>query len=277
MTLLYAIGVGAIANVLIATIGRLLRFVGVRFDPSGEWIVVGVAAAVVAFSLGTAARPQILRLALLGIAAHAALVLNRFLGIVVNGRAPDGGIDAFSATPFALALIVGGLVIGVAAGLIVRGFQPPIPVRPPDHLVRAAGFAYVAATIAGVAWPAPFFAQLLGDTDLATALVSLPLILAGALAGGAYAARAGADYRAVSLLGAYMTLPIIVTLIAGTIGNILRLADPRFESVAGLLRGGIILSWFLVAIRVAGWPLGAAFAQGFLTSEGAAPRRETAG
>jgi hypothetical protein len=276
VTLLYAIGVGAIANVLIATIGRLLRFVGVRFDPSGEWIVVGVAAAVVAFSLGTAIRPQILRLALLGVAVHAALVLNRLLGIVVNGRAPDGSIDAFSATPLALALIVGGLVVGVAAGLILRGFQPRIPFRPPDHLVRAAGFAYVAATIVGAVWPAPFFAQLLGDTDLATALVSLPLILAGPLAGGAYAAIAGADYRAVSLLGAYMTLPIIVTLIAGTIGNVLRLTDPRFESVAGLLRGGIILSWFLVGIRLAGWPLGAAFAQGFLTSETHATRREPA-
>lgn len=275
MTLLYAIGVGAVANVLIATIGRLLRFVGVRFDPSGEWIVVGVAAAVVAFSLGTGARRELVRLALLGLAAHAALVINRFLGIVVTSRAPDGSIDAFSATPIALGLIVGGLVVGVAAGLILRGFQPRLPWRPPERLIRAAGMAYVVGVIAGVLWPAPFLAQLTGDADLGTALLSLPLILAGPLAGGAYAARAGADYRGIALLGAFMALPIIVTLIAGTVGNVLRLTDPRFESVAGLLRGSIVLSWFLVAMRIAGWPLGAAFAQGFLTPEPAPARRET--
>jgi hypothetical protein len=161
-------------------------------------------------------------------------------------------------------------VLGIAVGLIARGFQPRMPWRPPETLVRAAGFAFVIATIAGVVWPAPFLAQLLGGADLATAVVSLPLILAGPLAGGAYAARAGVDYRRIALLGAYMTLPILVTLVVGTIASVARLNDPRFESVAGLLRGTIVLSWFLVAIRLAGWPLGAAFAQGFLTPESAA-------
>jgi hypothetical protein len=275
VTLLYAIGVGAVANVVVATIGRLLRLANVRFDPSGEWLVVCVAAAVIAAALGTAARREFLRLALLGLAGHAALVINRFLGVAFTGRTPDGSIDAFSSTPFALALLVGGMVVGIAAGLIIRGFQPRLPWRPPEPLVRAAGFAFVAAIVAGVLWPAPFFAQLLGDTDLGTAVVSLPLILAGPLAGGAYASRAGVDYRSIALLGAYMTLPIIVALVAGTVASVARLNDPRFDPVAGLLRGTIALSWFLVAIRLAGWPLGAAFAQGFLSPESTA-RTESA-
>ena len=267
MTLLYAIGVGALANVAVAIVGRLLRFANVRFDPSGESLVVGVAAAVIVASFGLAARRELVRLALLGIAAHAALVLNRFLGVAFTGRTPgDGSVDAFQFTPLALALLVGGFVLGIAAGLIFRGFRPQLPSwRPPERLVRAAGLAYVVGTIVGLVWPAPFLAQLLGDADLVTAVLSLPLILAGPLVGGAYASRAGVDYRTITLLGAYMTFPIIITLVAGTVSGVGALGDPRFDSVAGQLRGTIVLSWFLVALRLAGWPLGAAFAQGFLS------------
>jgi len=267
VTLLYAIGVGALANVAVAIVGRLLRFANVRFDPSGESLVVGVAAAVIVASFGLAARRELVRLALLGIAAHAALVLNRFLGVAFTGRTPgDGSVDAFQFTPLALALLVGGFVLGIAAGLIFRGFRPQLPSwRPPERLVRAAGLAYVVGTIVGLVWPAPFLAQLLGDADLVTAVLSLPLILAGPLVGGAYASRAGVDYRTITLLGAYMTFPIIITLVAGTVSGVGALGDPRFDSVAGQLRGTIVLSWFLVALRLAGWPLGAAFAQGFLS------------
>jgi hypothetical protein len=269
MTLLYAIGLGVLVNVAVAIVGRLLRLANVRFDPSGESLVVGVAAAVIVASFGLAARRELVRLALLGLAVHAALVLNRFLGVAFNGRTPgDGSIDAFQFTPLALALLVGGFVLGIAAGLIFRGFRSQLPVpswRPPEILVRSAGLAYVVGTIVGLVWPAPFLAQLLGDADLVTAVLSLPLILAGPIAGGAYAARAGVDYRNIALLGAYMTFPIIITLVAGTVSGVGVLGDPRFESVAGQLRGTIVLSWFLVALRLAGWPLGAAFAQGFLS------------
>lgn len=275
MTLVYAIGVGTLANVAVALVGRLLRLVNIRFDLSGESLVVGVAAAVIVATLGLGARRELVRLALLGLAAHGALVINRFLGVTFSGRAPDGTRDAFLFTPLALVLLAGGLVLGIAVGLIARGFRPRLPWRPPERLVRAAGFAFVIATIAGVLWPAPFLSQMLGDTELATALLSLPLILAGPLAGGAYAARAGADYRSIALLGAYMTLPIIVTLVAGTVGGVGALNDPRFDSVAGQLRGTIVLSWFLVILRLAGWPLGAAFAQGFLATE-SSPRTEHA-
>ncbi len=275
MTLVYAIGVGTLANVAVALVGRLLRLVNTRFDLSGESLVVGVAAAVIVATLGLGARRELVRLALLGLAAHGALVINRFLGVTFTGRASDGTRDAFLFTPPALVLLAGGLVLGIAVGLIARGFRPRLPWRPPERLVRAAGFAFVIATIAGVLWPAPFLSQMLGDTELATALVSLPLILAGPLAGGAYAARAGAHYRSTALLGAYMTLPIIVTLVAGTVGGVGALNDPRFDSVAGQLRGTIVLSWFLVIMRLAGWPLGAAFAQGFLTTE-SSPRTDHA-
>jgi hypothetical protein len=269
VTLLYAIGVGALVNVIVAVIGRLLRLANVRFDLSGEALVVGVAAALIVAALGLGARRELVRLALLGLAAHAALVLNRFLGVAFNGRAPgDGGVDAFLFTRVALAFLIGALVLGIAVGLIARGFQPRLPAwRPPERLVRAAGLAYVVGTIAGLVWPAPFLAQLFGDTELVTAITSLPLILAGPLAGGIYASRAGVDYRRIALLGAYMTLPIIVTLVAGTIASVGRLGDPRFDIVAGQLRGTIALSWFLVALRLAGWPMGAAFAQGFLAPE----------
>lgn len=268
MTLLYAIGIGALTNVAVAIVGRFLRIAGVRFDPSGESLVIGVAAAVIVAALGTGARRELVRIALLGVAAHASLVVNRLLGVAFTGRTPDDGtVDAFVLTPLALGLIAGAFVLGIAVGLIARGFQPRLPWRPPETFARAAGFAYVVATIAGVVWPAPFFALLLGDPELGTALLSLPLILAGPLAGGAFASRAGLDYRRVALLGAYVTLPLIVTLVAGTIGGFDRLNDPRFDAVAGQLRGTIVLSWFLVLIRLAGWPIGAAFAQGFLTPE----------
>jgi hypothetical protein len=275
VTLLYAIGIGALANVAIAVVGRLLRLAGGRFDPSGESVVVGVAAAIIVATVGLGARRELIRIALLGLAAHAALLINRFLGVTFTGRTPgDGSSDPFLFTPLALALLAGALVLGVAVGLFARGFQLRLPWRPPERLVRAAGFAFVVGTIAGVIWPAPFLALLLGDADLSTALLSLPLILAGPLAGGLYAARAGVDYRRIALLGAYMTLPVIVTLVAGTIAGVGRLGDPRFEIVAGQLRGTIVLSWFLVAMRLAGWPLGAAFAQGFLASDGPAPAEQ---
>ena len=266
MTLLYAIGVGTLVNVAVAVIGRQLRLANVRFDPSGESLVVGVAAAIIVAALGLGARRELVRIALLGLAAHAAVVLNRFLGVAFTGRTPvDGTVDAFLYTPLALTLLAGGLVLGIAVGLIARGFQLRVPWRPPERLTRAAGFAFIIGTIASVVWPAPFLAQVLGDTELGTALVSIPLFLAGPLAGGVHAARAGLDYRTIALLGTYMTLPIIVTLIVGTIGGVSALLDPRFDSVAGQLRGTIVLSWFLVVMRIAGWPLGAAFAQGFLT------------
>jgi len=266
VTLLYAIGMGALANVAVSVIGRLLRLANIRLDPSGESFVVFVAAAFIIAALGLPARRELLRIALLGVAAHAALLINRVLGVVVNGRTPaDGSVDAFLFTPVALLLIAVGLVLGVAVGLIARGFQLRLPWRPPERLVRAAGIAFIAATIAGVLWPAAFLAERLGGTDLVTALVSIPLILAGPIAGGAYASRAGVDYRRVALLGAYMTAPIIVTLVAGTVANVGRLGDPRFDTLAGQLRSTIALSWFLVALRLAGWPLGAAFAQGFLS------------
>ncbi len=277
MTLLYAIGVGALVNVAVAIVGRLLRLVNVRFDPSGESLVVGVAAAVIVASFGLAARPQLVRIALMGLAAHAALVLNRFLGVAFNGRTPgDGSIDAFQFTPLALALLVGGFVLGIAVGLIVRGFRPQLPQwRPPERLVHAAGLAYVVGTIVGLVWPAPFLAQLFGDTDLVTAVLSLPLILAGPLVAGAYASQAGVAYRRVALLGAYMTFPIIITLVAGTVSGVGVLGDPRFDSVAGQLRGTIALSWFLVLLRLAAWPLGAAFAQGFLSPEATTRSEQT--
>jgi hypothetical protein len=268
VTLLYAIGVGALANVAVAVVGRVLRLAGGRFDPSGESLVLGVAAAIIVATIGIGARRELIRIALLGLAAHAAFVVNRFLGVAFTGRTPgDGSADAFLFTPLALALLAGALVLGIAVGLIARGFRLRLPWRPPERLTRAAGFAFVVSTIAGVVWPAPFLAKLLGDADLPTALLSLPLILAGPLAGGAYASRAGLDYRRIALLGAYMTLPVIVTLVAGTIASVGRLGDPRFDIVAGQLRGTIVLSWFLVVMRLAGWPLGAAFAQGFLAPD----------
>jgi hypothetical protein len=266
MTLLYAVGIGAVVNVAVAIVGRLLRLANVRFDPSGESLVVGVAAAVIVASFGLTARRDLVRLALLGLAVHLGLLVNRVLGVAFNGRTPgDGSINAFQFTPGALTLLVGGFVLGIALGLIFRGFRPQLPPwRPPENLVRAAGLAYVVGTIAGLVWPAPFLAQMLGDTDLVTGVLSLPLILAGPLVAGASASRAGVDYRSIALLGAYVTFPIIITLIAGTVSSVGALGDPRFDTVAGQLRGTIVLSWFLVALRLAGWPLGAAFAQGFL-------------
>lgn len=271
MTLLYALGVGTLAYVALALIGLLLRFASVRVDVTPESVIIGVAAAVLAAALGADVRRELPRLALLGIAAHAALAISRFLGIAFLGRASDGSIDAFLFTPRALSQLFIGLALGVAVGLIVREFQLRPPARPawrpPASLVRAAGLAFVAGTLASIVWPAPFVGQLLGNTTVATAAVLLPWLLAGPVAGGMHAARAGADYRGIALLGAYVTLPFFVSLVLGTIADVGRLNDPRFDPIAGQMRGAIAVSWFLVAVRLAGWPLGAAFAQGFLTPE----------
>ena len=280
MTLLYAIGIGVLLNVLVAALGVLLRLLNAPFDPTSgvgvsAAIIVGTAAAVFVARHGLV-RSDLLRLALLGLATHVSLLVNRVLGVAFTGRTPDdGSIDALLYTRGALTLLIGGLVLGTAIGLIARGFQPRIPWRPPEQLVRAAGFAFVAGTIVAVVWPAPFLAQLLAAPDLAAAALSIPLIVAGPLAGGAYAARAGVDYRRVALLGAYVTLPIFLTLVAGTVADVGRLSDPLFAAFTADLRVRIVLSWFLVALRLASWPLGAAFAEGFLSP--ATPRQtETA-
>ena len=277
MTLLYALGVGTLAYVALALVGLLLRLTSVRLDLTSESVIIGVAAAVLAATRGADVRRELPRLALLGIAAHAALVISRFLGIAFLGRASDGSIDAFLFTPRALTQLFIALVLGIAVGLIVRELQLRPPWRPAwqpaEILVRAAGFAFVAGTVASIVWPAPFVGQLLGNTTVATAVVLLPWLLAGPLAGGAYAARAGADYRSILLLGGYVTLPFFISLVLGTIADVGRLNDPRFDPIAGQMRGAIAISWFLVAARLAGWPLGAAFAQGFLTPEPEARRQ----
>ncbi len=270
MTLLYAIGVGTLTYVTVALAGVLLRFANVRLDVTSESVVVGVAAAVLVAGLGLDARRELARLALLGLATHAALVINRLLGVAFIGHAADGAVDAFLFTPRAMAQLVTGFVLGIAVGLIARGFQPRPPWRPPERLLQAAGFAFVIGTMAGLVWPASFVTQLVGDTALPTAVVLLPWILAGPLAGGAHASRAGVDYRGVAILAAYVTLPFFVSLVAGTIADVGRLNDPRFDTIAGQVRGAIAISWFLLILRFVGWPLGAAFAQGFLTPETAA-------
>jgi hypothetical protein len=291
VTLLYAIGVGAVVNVIVLIVSIVLRLSNVRLDwiavppalraalsvSESPAIVIAVAAGTIVAALGIGARRELVRLALLGLATHAALVINRFLGVAFTGRATgDGSADAFLLTPEVLALLAVCLVLGIGVGLIVRGFRLRVRWwRLPERLVPAAGFAFVIGTVASVLWPAPFLAQLLAPTALAGAVLSLPLILAGPIAGGAYASRAGADYRGIALLGAYITLPVIVTLVVGTVADVGRLNDPRFDAFAGQLRGTIALSWFLVAMRLAGWPLGAAFVQGFLTPE-ASTRAEQA-
>ena len=277
MTLLYAIGAGVLVNVVLATLGVVVRLLTGR-DPFGVGvsaaIIVGTAALVIVAKHGLV-RGALIRLALLGLGAHLSLLVSRVLGVAFTGRTPDdGAIDALLFTRGALAVLIGALVLGTAAGLIARGFQPRVPWRPAEHLVSAAGFAFVTGTIVSIAWPAPFLAQLFAAGDLASAALSLPLIVAGPLAGGAYAARAGADYRRIFLLGAYVTLPIIVTLLAGTVTDVRLLNDPRFAAFAADLRVRIVISWFLVAVRLAGWPLGAAFAEGFLSP--VAPRRPEA-
>jgi hypothetical protein len=277
VTLLYALGVGTLAYVAVALLGLLLRLASVRLDLTSESVIVGVAAAALVAARGADARRDLSRLAVVGLAAHAALVISRFLGIAFLGRASDGSVDAFLFTPRAVAVLLIGLALGIAVGLIVRGFvRFRLPWQPPERLMRAAGFAFVAGTVASIVWPAPFVGQLLGDTTVVTALVLLPWLLAGPVAGGVHAARAGVDYRGVVLLGAYITLPFLVALVLGTIADVGRLNDPRFDPIAGQIRGAIAVSWFLVAVRLAGWPLGAAFAQGFLAPEESPARREPA-
>ncbi len=277
MTLLYALGAGVAVNVVIAVVFRLLRQFGVRTDVSGDAIIVAVAATIVVASLGMAARRDLALIAILGLASPAPLIVNRMLGVAATGRAPLDPVstDAFLFAPRALAMLAAALVLGAATGAIVRAYGASIPWQAPEPLLRAAGMAFVASAIASVMWPAPFFALFLGEGDLATTLVSLPLVLAGPIAGGIYAIRQRVVYRDIGLLALFLALPSIVTLLIGTAVDVGRLGDRRFDSAAGQIRATIILAWLLVALRIAGWPLGALFAQAFLPGPPAPSRDVT--
>ncbi|HEV8228996.1 MAG TPA: hypothetical protein VGQ86_03480 [Candidatus Limnocylindria bacterium] len=277
MTLLYAVGTGASVGVVLAVLARLLRIANVGFDAGGEAVIAAVATTMLVASRGATARADVVRVALIAVASSVAIVINRVLGVAFTGRAPGDLVstDAFLFVPRMLAALAVALLVGVAIGAILRAYSPPVRWRPPDRPTRAIGIAYVSSVVATVLWPAPFLGQLLGDNVLATAIVSLPLVLAGPLIGGAYAARAGLGYRTILLIALFLGSPFIITLLAGTVADLGRLGDRRFDAVAGQLRAGIALSWFLVTLRVAGWPLGAAFAQGFLTPEARASSETT--
>lgn len=264
--LLYAVGAGACASVVAGLVVVPLRYLGVAVEPVGSPIVLAVAASVVVAALGAGSRGALLWLALLGLAAPFADVLSGVLGVAFAGRSPfaGGSTDAFRALPRALVAIFTALVIGAALGAIARAYPPTFRRRPPERLLRSAGAAYVVGSIVALLWPVPFIALELRGSDMATALISLPVVVAGSLAGGVYAARSGVPYGQVFILGLFLALPSLLTLLVGTSAEVGRLSDPRFAAAAAQIRSRIALSWLLVAFRVGTWPLGAAFARGFL-------------
>lgn len=275
--LLYAVGAGTAISVVFAVAFRILRALGLRTDIGGDPVALAVATTIVVASLGMASRRRVIQIALLGLAGPTAVVLSRLLGVAFTGRAPLDPVstDAFLFTPRALVVLAAALIVGATAGVIVRAYGASVPWRAPERLLRAAGVAFITGAIASVVWPAPFFALLLGEGDLATTLVSLPLVLAGPIAGGIYAMRHGVSYRDLALLATYLALPSLVTLLSGTAAEMGRLRDPRFDSVAGQIRATIALAWLLVLLRIAAWPFGAVFAQGFLSASAEAESNAT--
>ncbi len=274
--LLFALGAGTLLGVAAAILGEILGLVGLGFQPSGDTLPLLVAAFALVFVLGGRATRAVAAAAVVTLIDVVAVVLHRMLTIAITGRAPGDprlATDAFAAVPETLGTLAGALVLGAGLGAILRTLLPAEPRAPrASPIVRAAGAAFIAGTIANLIWPAQPIASLISRTNyLAIALVALPLIIAGPLVGGAYAARRGAALSGIALLALYLTLPPLISTFLRTPVDLNRLGDPRFVAIAGQIRTTVAVDWLLVLVRFAAWPLAAAFVLGFLTPPRPAP------
>ncbi|MEK6620683.1 MAG: hypothetical protein AABZ26_06905, partial [Chloroflexota bacterium] len=111
-------------------------------------------------------------------------------------------------------------------------------------------------------WPTQFFLAAIASgrpADLRDVAVQLPGLLVGPVAAGIYAARNGAGYLSILGIGVALAVPSTVAQLALTRAAVATRPDDE------LLRASIVVGWFLLGLRVAAWPLAAAFAHGFLT------------
>ena len=260
---LFALGAGAATSVAVSVIQQIARTVlQQRQAPSaGDAVAVAAGVLVVCVVRGLD------RAALWVVLAHAvhlaatffiALLVYMYLGPRAVGDPLANAGSSFGALLVAAA---GGAAVGtLARAALPAGRSDRAPV-----LLRAIGVAVVAGTVVHALWPTALLTTAFGGgrpDDARAVLVSLPDLLAGPIAGGIYAARRGAGYLELLLVGILLALP-------SAIAQIL-LARTQVALEPGL-RGTFAVLFMLLAIRVAAWPLAAAFAQGFLTPPASTP------
>jgi hypothetical protein len=263
---LFALGTGVVASVALSVLDQLARIATAqRSGPiSGAGIAVAIGALVVCFTRGLdRSALWIPALHALSLAAtfFTALMTYVYLGARAQGDPLEHAGVAF--TGVAVGAAVGAALGTVARAAVPHGTAPHAPL-----LLRAIGVAFVAGTVVHVLWPTNFLAAVIGKglPDPRLIAVSLPELLVGPVAGGMYAATRGAGYLGLLLVGIGLALP---SAIAQTVLARGQLAlDPA-------ARGAVAAAFMLLALRIAAWPLAAAFVQGFLTPSERTPTVST--
>ena len=260
---LFALGAGAAASVTIAVIQQLARLVlQQRQTPSaGDALAVATGVLVACLVRGLD------RSALWVVLVHAVhLVATFFTALLVYmymGPRASGDPLANAGQSFGALLV--GAALGAAIGMIARAAIPTGRAHDAPLLLRAIGVAVLAGTIAHVLWPTALLTTAIGGgrpDDVRAVAISLPDLLAGPVAGGIYAAQRGARYAELLVVGILLALPSAIAQLV--------LARAQLALDPGL-RGTFAVLFMLLGMRIAAWPLAAAFAQGFLTPPPSAP------
>lgn len=261
----FALGVATVAVVGLATLEQLiLRLTPLRLPPlAAEPLIAGIAIALLYAMHGTRAALPAAGAAAVAAASILGTYGDLALTFAVLGRTPVLRDPAaqIGAGIFAIALFV---VAGAVAGLLVQRWLPdPRPVEA-HVLVRAIGVALVVGAAVRLVWPNQFVAAALFPEqrfDARVALVQLPHVLAGPIAGGVYAAFRRARYIGVTVVGLALSAPAMLL----QLGFTLAAADQRVAPLIPDLRAQAALGWFLIALRIASWPMSMAFVHAFLT------------
>lgn len=252
----FALGSGAAASVAIAAVEQAARLASQQrpVPVSGDAVAVAAGVLVVCLVRGldrSALWVPLVHAVHLGATFFTALLVYVYLGRRATGDPLAQLVPTFTA--LALAAATGG-----ALGVIARAALPAGRAREPSLLVRAIGVAVIAGTVVHVIWPSSLFIAVAGagrPDDVRTVLLSVPDLFAGAIAGGVYAARRGAGYLALLAVGAFLAVPTLIAQVALVPAQLAR--DPT-------ARGSVAVIFMLVALRIAVWPLTAAFVHGFL-------------
>lgn len=252
----FALGSGAAVSVAIAAVEQAARLAAQQrpVPVSGDAVAVAAGVLVVCLVRGldrSALWVPLVHAVHLGATFFIALLVYVYLGRRATGDPLAQLVPTFTA--LALAAATGG-----ALGVIARGALPAGRAREPSLLVRAIGVAVIAGTVVHALWPSSLFIAVAGagrPDDVRTVLLSVPDLFAGAIAGGVYAARRGAGYLALLAAGAFLAVPTLIAQVALVPAQLAR--DPT-------ARGSVAVIFMLVALRIAAWPLAAAFVHGFM-------------
>lgn len=260
----FALGGGAAASVAVATVEQVARLAAQQrpVPVSGDAVAVAVGVLVVCLVRGldrSALWVPLVHAVHLGATFFTALLVYVYLGRRATGDPLAQLVPTFTA--LALAAATGG-----ALGVLARAALPAGRAAEPSLLLRAIGVAVIAGTVVHALWPSSLFIAVAGGgrpDDIRTVLLSVPDLFAGAIAGGVYAARRGAGYLGLLAAGAFLAVPTLIAQVALVPAQLAR--DPT-------ARGSVAVIFMLVALRIAAWPLAAAFVHGFMGAP--ADRRE---